>query len=81
VSKPSHPDLEVVREPPLGHLRYALFDFDGTISLIRTGWQDVMLPMMIDELAACPAAEDRETIAHVVREFVDTLTGKQTITR
>lgn len=79
MSQPDNPEIEIVRQPPLGQIRYALFDFDGTISLIRSGWQDVMLPMMIDELAACPNAEDRETLAHVVREYVDTLTGKQTI--
>jgi len=22
-----------------GHIRHALFDFDGTVSLIREGWQ------------------------------------------
>ena len=28
--------------------RVCLFDFDGTISLIRAGWMDVMVPMMVD---------------------------------
>ncbi|MBI2298602.1 MAG: HAD family hydrolase [Armatimonadetes bacterium] len=62
-----------------GRVRFALFDFDGTVSLIRTGWQDVMIPMMVDILAATPKAEDRETLDGVVRDYVDTLTGKQTI--
>ena len=26
--------------------RVCLFDFDGTISLIRSGWMEVMVPMM-----------------------------------
>ena len=30
--------------------RVVLFDFDGTISLIRAGWMDVMVPMMVDIL-------------------------------
>ena len=30
-----------------GRIRHALFDFDGTISLIRQGWQGVMVPMMV----------------------------------
>jgi len=28
--------------------RVVLFDFDGTISLIRSGWVDVMVPMMLE---------------------------------
>jgi phosphoglycolate phosphatase-like HAD superfamily hydrolase len=35
---------------PSKPIRFALFDFDGTISLIRTGWQGVMIPMMVDIL-------------------------------
>lgn len=57
----------------------ALFDFDGTLSLIRAGWVDVMVPMMVDILAALGAAEPRQELQAVVREFVDRLTGKQTI--
>ena len=30
--------------------RVALFDFDGTISLIRSGWVDVLVPMMVEIL-------------------------------
>ena len=30
--------------------KVALFDFDGTISVIRAGWVDVMAPMMIEIL-------------------------------
>ncbi len=44
-----HPDIE------RGRFRYVLLDFDGTISLIREGWQQVMLPMMVDTLARAPA--------------------------
>jgi phosphoglycolate phosphatase-like HAD superfamily hydrolase len=56
-----------------------LFDFDGTLSLIREGWQDVMIPYFIEVLKATPDVEDDASIKAVVREFVDTLTGKQTI--
>ncbi len=30
--------------------RAALFDFDGTLSVIRSGWVDVMVPMMVEIL-------------------------------
>lgn len=59
--------------------RVALFDFDGTLSLIRQGWQDVMIPMMVETLLATARAEDRDGIESVVRRFVADLTGRQTI--
>ncbi len=62
-----------------GRIRHALFDFDGTISLIRRGWQDVMVPMMVDLLVETGTDEPREQLSVLVREFVDRLTGKQTI--
>ncbi len=62
-----------------GRIRHALFDFDGTISLIRQGWQDVMVPMMVDVLAETGTDETRDELSTIAREFVDRLTGKQTI--
>lgn len=59
--------------------RHALFDFDGTVSLIREGWQQVMIPMMVDILLATPQAEDEATLTQIVTDFVTRLTGKQTI--
>lgn len=53
-----HPDIE------RGRFRYVLLDFDGTISLIREGWQQVMLPMMVDTLARAPGAESRTDLQH-----------------
>ena len=37
-----------------GHIHHALFDFDGTVSLIREGWQGVMIPMMVEILLETP---------------------------
>jgi phosphoglycolate phosphatase-like HAD superfamily hydrolase len=68
-----HPDIE------RGRIRFALFDFDGTISLIREGWQGIMIPMMVEILEKTPKHEDRSTIEAVVKDFVTRLTGKQTI--
>ncbi len=62
-----------------GHVRHALFDFDGTISLIRQGWQQVMVPMMVEVLGALGTGESEAELTGVVTEFVDRLTGKQTI--
>lgn len=72
--------MEIVNFPKKNvKIQSALFDFDGTLSLIREGWQDVMIPYFIDVLRATPKAEDEAKIKLKVREFVDTLTGKQTI--
>jgi phosphoserine phosphatase len=57
----------------------ALFDWDGTVSCIRSGWQKIMIPYFIEVLEATPNAEDHESISKVVTDFVDFLTGKQTI--
>ena len=62
-----------------GHIRHALFDNDGTISLIREGWQAIMEAMMVEILMATPGRESEEHIRQTVREFITDLTGKQTI--
>ncbi len=63
------------REPP----RHVLFDFDGTLSLIREGWVNVMVPMMVEVLRATGTDESPEALGAVARDFVTELTGKQTI--
>lgn len=64
-----------------GDFQYAVFDFDGTLSLIREGWQQIMVPYFIDELSKAPGAAQlpKEEITYKVRDFVTVLTGKQTI--
>ena len=42
--------LELIRPWQGFDIRYALFDFDGTISLIRQGWQDIMIPYFTEVL-------------------------------
>ena len=74
--------IEVVNpEAPRGSFRFAVFDFDGTISLIREGWQQIMIPYFTDEMAACPLARDipREELTEIARDFIYINTGKQTI--
>jgi phosphoglycolate phosphatase-like HAD superfamily hydrolase len=64
-----------------GRFRFAIFDFDGTISLIREGWQGIMIPYFTEELAACPGAADipRDALEEEARDFIYINTGKQTI--
>ena len=59
--------------------RVVLFDFDGTLSLVRSGWMDIMVPMMIEILLDLKTGETEAQIRAVVEEFVWRLTGKETI--
>ncbi len=71
--------VEIAKEPVRTRIRHAVFDLDGTISLLRDGWQDHMVPLMIETLESCPRHESRRELEAIVIEFVDRLTGKQTI--
>ena len=72
--------IEIIRnEFPRGSFKAAIFDFDGTLSLLRRNWQDVMIPMMVDVLAATGTTEPREQLYEHVEEFVMRLNGRQTI--
>lgn len=74
------PSIEIVNPTaPRGRVRFALFDFDGTLSLIREGWQGVMIPYFVEELLTTPRSGAPDEVEAVVREFVERLTGKQTI--
>src|SRR3954449_10972779 len=73
-------DIEILRpDLPRGRFRFVLFDFDGTLSLIREGWPQVMIPMMVDVLRATGTAETPELLTAAVEEFVMRLNGRQTI--
>jgi len=74
--------IEIInRKARLGFAKHVLFDFDGTLSLIRAGWQDVMILMMVDILQDTPMGrnEPREALKQLVMDYVTRLTGKQTI--
>src|SRR6266852_2279060 len=74
------PDIEILRpDLPRGGFRSALFDFDGTLSLLREGWPQVMIPMMVDVLRGTGTAETDEELADRVETFIMRLNGRQTI--
>jgi len=63
---------------PRPHISHVVFDFDGTLSLIREGWPEIMLAMFVEML---PARAD-DVPAEVSRMLFDDmmkLNGKQTI--
>jgi phosphoglycolate phosphatase len=73
-------DIEVIN-PALarGRFRSVLFDFDGTLSLIREGWPGVMIPMMVRALRETGTKETDAELTTAVEDFVMRLNGRQTI--
>lgn len=63
---------------PRPGLSHVLFDFDGTLSLIRQGWPDVMVPMFAEIIPAIPG-ETEEQRRQLAFEDIMRLNGKQTI--
>jgi phosphoglycolate phosphatase-like HAD superfamily hydrolase len=78
-----HPWLEVVHpEAKLGNVRYALFDFDGTISVIRQGWERIMAQVMVESICgdkATPPEVEADFVRQEVAEYIDQSTGILTI--
>jgi phosphoglycolate phosphatase-like HAD superfamily hydrolase len=72
--------FEAIRPaPPRALPRAALFDFDGTLSLIRSGWMQVMIPMMVEVLSELRTGESEDQLRGVIEGFVWRLTGRETI--
>lgn len=71
--------MEILSHLPVDRpgLKAALFDFDGTLSTLRHGWEKIMGPMMLEMIAGTSAAG--EELAGEVREYIDHSTGIQTI--
>src|SRR5215469_708378 len=63
---------------PRPEISHVLFDFDGTLSLIRQGWPEVMVPMFVEALPRRPNETD-ETLREMVLDDIMKLNGKQTI--
>lgn len=63
---------------PRKRISQVLFDFDGTLSVIRQGWPEVMLPMFLEML---PKKDDDEEVSlrQMLFDDIMRLNGKQTI--
>ncbi len=71
--------MEILRPAASPNARVALFDFDGTLSLVRTGWMEVMIPMMIEILGDLHTGETEAELRAVIEDFVWRLTGQETV--
>lgn len=77
-------EIEIVSAPrPAGPVTHALFDNDGTLSVLREGWDLTMESVMARAiLGDSPDRADerlRRRVQERVREYVDTSTGIQTL--
>ena len=63
---------------PRPGISHVLFDFDGTLSLIRQGWPEVMVSMFTEVLPALPGETDADR-GRLAFEDIMRLNGKQTI--
>ncbi|HOV61281.1 MAG TPA: HAD family hydrolase [Candidatus Hydrogenedentes bacterium] len=71
-------EIEIINSNvSLGQIRHALFDFDGTISLLREGWQHIMGPVCVEMIAG--DTEPTDDIREAVAKMIDETTGIQTI--
>ena len=62
---------------PLGRVKAAVFDFDGTISSLRCGWEKIMGPLMLEYLS--PGAPASAELREEVERYIDESTGIQTV--
>lgn len=79
-------DIEVcypAENIPLGKIKHAVFDHDGTISTLRQGWEAIMEPVMVKAILGDRYKTADETTYHRVRdrvrEYIDKSTGIETI--
>ncbi len=70
-------DIEIVRELRKTGFQHVLFDFDGTISLLREGWQGVMQSMMAEMICGDETLTNR--VNNRITDFINKTTGYQTI--
>jgi len=73
--------MEILNNVQPTAFRCAILDFDGTVSLIREGWPHVMVPYFVEVLQNTPLGKDADLyeLEKETRDFIDFLTGKQTI--
>lgn len=75
----AHPHLELTPGfRPRSAVTHIVFDFDGTLSLVRAGWAEIMLEMFL-ELLPRRAGESEEELRPRLLEDLLRMNGKQTI--
>lgn len=69
--------MEILHSVPKTPVKAVLFDFDGTISTLRYGWEAVMRQMMLELIAG--SKEPDAALVRLVDDYIEESTGIQTI--
>jgi phosphoglycolate phosphatase-like HAD superfamily hydrolase len=77
--EPAAPVEVIKQKQPEVQPKLAFFDFDGTVSLVRAGWMEIMIRQSLDALRATGTSECEAELRPVVEEFIFRLTGQPTI--
>ncbi len=72
-------ELRNTEKFPEGKIKAAIFDFDGTFSTLRCGWEKVMRPLMLEQISGGKAEDASEELKKEVDEYIDQSTGIQTV--
>lgn len=78
----THNTIEIInpqRSRSASGIRCAVFDFDGTLSLLRAGWFELMHAQMVDALTQTPNHESAEQLRAFVANLIYGTAGQQTI--
>lgn len=72
--------IEIVREVRLSEPpRHVVFDFDGTLLLVREGWAEVMTTVAVEAIAETDPPEPLDEIRRLASDFLMALNGKPSI--
>ena len=71
--------LEILRpeHKPQGKIRTVIFDFDGTFSTLRCGWEKVMRNLMLELISG--GNEYDKSLEEKIDAYIDSSTGIQTV--
>jgi phosphoglycolate phosphatase-like HAD superfamily hydrolase len=76
-------EIEIIVDPPPGRRTHFVFDFDGTLSVLREGWDDVMQTTMVQAIVGNAygsiVAGNLADIRSAVRDLIDRTTGIPTL--
>ncbi|MEM9830500.1 MAG: PfkB family carbohydrate kinase [Bacteroidota bacterium] len=76
--------IEIVEEYLLQRpIKFAMFDHDGTISVLRQGWEEIMQPLMLRSIAGEAftkiSPSQKNELSEKIRQLIGQTTGAPTI--
>jgi len=71
--------IEVLHPPAGRRFRFVLFDFDGTLSLLREGWPSIMIPLEVEAVAPLKTGLAPDALWDLLTSDIAELTGRPTI--